>query len=169
MLRSSASSLSPSLLLTNEHSTNQFTYRSVYKSCQFVANICLHADSNANKPMAVRAAVSLRPTSFSPSSPQIIFPHEVNLRRHVSEKAIPVGEHPELKDLCSNEAVNKAVLAELGMVAKKAGLKGLETLQCIILTPDEWTPQNGLLTAGASLLPLDPCIGKLTLDGLGEL
>ncbi|KAL8280471.1 hypothetical protein RQP46_007119 [Phenoliferia psychrophenolica] len=106
---------------------------SVYKSCQYVANICLHADSNANKPMA------------------IIFPHEVNLRRGVSEKALPVGEHPELKDLCASEAVNKLVLAELGVVAKKAGLKGLETLQCIILSPDEWTPQNGLLTAAQKL------------------
>lgn len=29
--------------------------RSVYSSCRFVARICVHADSNATKPMAVRS------------------------------------------------------------------------------------------------------------------
>ncbi|KAK4700523.1 hypothetical protein P7C70_g5726, partial [Phenoliferia sp. Uapishka_3] len=82
---------------------------------------------------------------------EIIFPHESNVRHLVKEKSVPVGEHPDLKDLCHNEAINKAIMAELNMVAKKAGLKSLEMLQSIVLTPEEWTAANGLLTAAQKL------------------
>ncbi|KAK4702079.1 long-chain acyl-CoA synthetase, partial [Phenoliferia sp. Uapishka_3] len=126
---------------------------SVYKSCQFVANICLHADSNANKAMAVRAPLPSPQSSLltSTMNAQIIFPHESNVRHMVKEKSIPVGDHADLNELCHNEAINKAIMAELNMVAKKAGLKPLETLQSIVLTPEEWTTANGLLTAAQKL------------------
>ncbi|KAM0749891.1 acetyl-CoA synthetase-like protein [Meredithblackwellia eburnea MCA 4105] len=106
---------------------------STYKSCPYVANICVHASSDANRPMA------------------IIFPHEANLKQLVKEKGINVGEHPDFQELCENEAVQKAVLAELGVAGKKAGLKPLEFLQSVVLTSEEWTPQNGLVTAAQKL------------------
>ena len=39
------------------------------------------------------------------------------------------------------------VLKDLQALAKKAGLKGIEVIQGVVLTPDEWTAESGLLTA----------------------
>ena len=54
--------------------------------------------------------------------------------------------------LCADPKVRDAVLKELNATGKKAGLRPLETLQTVILTEKEWTPQNGCLTAGQSLV-----------------
>ncbi|KAH8921775.1 acetyl-CoA synthetase-like protein [Atractiella rhizophila] len=99
---------------------------SIYKSASTVGNICVHATSSASKPMA------------------IIFVHEANLK-HLVNKSESAEELVKEKD------VNTAVLNELNAVGKKAGLKPLETLQCVVLTAEEWTPQNGLLTAAQKL------------------
>ncbi|KAL8278789.1 hypothetical protein RQP46_008858 [Phenoliferia psychrophenolica] len=103
---------------------------SVYKSCSFISNICIYADSQANKAMA------------------IIFPHEGNLK---SLASLAPESHGDLALLCKNQAVRDAVLKELNLVGKKAGLKPLETMQTVVLTPEEWTPQNGLMTAAQKL------------------
>lgn len=79
---------------------------------------------------------------------KVVVPNVQSIEQLVSERSIPVGEHADVADLCAIDAVEDAVLAELNAVAKKAGLKSLEMLQCIILTPYEWTTENGLLTAG---------------------
>ena len=39
------------------------------------------------------------------------------------------------------------MLKDLQALAKKAGLKGIEIVQGVVLTPDEWTAESGLLTA----------------------
>ncbi|KAK4056373.1 long-chain fatty acid-CoA ligase [Microbotryomycetes sp. JL221] len=107
---------------------------SIYKSCALVANICLIADPDATKPMA------------------IIFPHEQNLKSFVAEKGISgVSSDSDLEALCSNDDVRKSILAECNAVGKRAGLKPLETLQTCILDPTEWTPQSGMLTAAQKL------------------
>jgi long-chain acyl-CoA synthetase len=103
---------------------------STYKSCGLVANICVHADSNANRPMA------------------IIFPHEKNLEAAVQAQGI---EGKELDVWCHNPKVQDLVLKELNAAGKKSGFKPLELLQCVLLTSKEWTPQNGLLTAANKL------------------
>ncbi|GAA5857026.1 hypothetical protein JCM3766R1_000266 [Sporobolomyces carnicolor] len=108
--------------------------RSKYKSSSFVTNICVHADSNANKPMA------------------IIVPNEQAVRKLASEQSLITGaDSAEWKEVCENEQVQKAVLSEMNQVGKKAGLKPIETLQCVVLAPEEWTPQNGFLTAAQKL------------------
>jgi len=38
-------------------------------------------------------------------------------------------------------------LQEVNAVGKKNGLRQVELLCAVILTPEEWTPENGLLTA----------------------
>ncbi|GAA5890615.1 hypothetical protein JCM16303_006674, partial [Sporobolomyces ruberrimus] len=107
---------------------------SKYKSSQMVTNICVHADSNANKPMA------------------IIVPNEQAVRKLASEQSLLESpDSAEWKEVCQNEKVQKAVLNEMNSVGKKAGLKPIETLQCVILSPEEWTPQNGYLTAAQKL------------------
>lgn len=107
---------------------------SIYKSSPMVTNICVHADSNANKPMA------------------IIVPNEQAVRKLASEQSlIDSADSAEWKEVCQSSEVSKAVLAEMNGVGKKAGLKPLETLQCVVLAPEEWTPQNGFLTAAQKL------------------
>jgi long-chain acyl-CoA synthetase len=43
--------------------------------------------------------------------------------------------------------VHDLLLKDLQALAKKAGLKGTEVVQGVVLTPDEWTAESGLLTA----------------------
>jgi len=50
-----------------------------------------------------------------------------------------------------DDKVRDAVLKNLNAVGKKAGLKPLEQLSSVVLTDEEWTPQNGLLTAAQKL------------------
>ncbi|KAM0789806.1 hypothetical protein ACM66B_006657 [Microbotryomycetes sp. NB124-2] len=107
---------------------------SVYKSCALVANICIVADPDANRPMA------------------IIFPHEVNLKSYIGEKGISgASSDDDFQTLCKNDEVRKVVLKETNDVGKRAGLKPLEQLQTVLLDSTEWTPQSGLLTAAQKL------------------
>ncbi|GJN94204.1 hypothetical protein Rhopal_007278-T1 [Rhodotorula paludigena] len=116
---------------------------SIYKSCALVSNICVYAQSDASKPMA------------------IIVPHEPNLRSFLSShpaaaKDLGSGGGGGASDadwaaVCASEGVRKAVLGELNQTGRQAGLKPLETLQTVLLASEEWTPQNGFLTAAQKL------------------
>lgn len=90
---------------------------------------------------------------------QIVFPHEQNLKSIAND---------DIESMCKSKEVRDTVLRELNAVGKKAGLKPLEvrlsyllscrtlthsasliaqTLQTVVLTPQEWTPQNYLTAA----------------------
>ncbi|KAI0830367.1 long-chain-fatty-acid-CoA-ligase [Trametes gibbosa] len=97
---------------------------SIYKSCNLVSNICVHADSNARQPMA------------------IIIPNDAHLRHALEGK----DANKSLPELCQDPAVIDLVLKECNALGKKNGFKQLELLQTVILTPDEWTPESGLVT-----------------------
>ncbi|KZP33123.1 acetyl-CoA synthetase-like protein [Athelia psychrophila] len=103
---------------------------STYKSCNLVANICVYASTDANKPIA------------------IIIPHEQNLRTK-----LPAGVDPadDLPALCREKKIQELVLKECNVIGKKNGFKSMETLQAVVLTPDQWTPQNGLATAAQKI------------------
>ena len=102
----------------------------IYRSSQYVQNIMIYATSEANKPMAV------------------IFAHEANLKELHSLAGNDAGD---FEAVCKNKAVRDAVLKDLNAVGKKAGLKPLETLQTVVVSSEEWTPANGLLTAAQKL------------------
>ncbi|MBW0503287.1 hypothetical protein O181_043002 [Austropuccinia psidii MF-1] len=104
---------------------------SIYKSCPLVGNLCVHADSNANRPMA------------------IVFIHEKNLTFACQQAGISVNKG--VNALCQDEAVTRLVLKDLLATGKKAGFKPLELLQGVILTDEEWTPANGMVTAAQKL------------------
>ncbi|KAJ6529032.1 long-chain-fatty-acid-CoA-ligase [Mycena vulgaris] len=122
---------------------------STYKSCNFVANICVHATQDAKAPIA------------------IIIPHEANLRAAIRSgsasssksslssssdaKVGPVDPTMGLPELCAHPAVASLVLKECNAVGKKNGFKPMETLSAVILTPDEWTPESGLVTAAQKI------------------
>lgn len=96
---------------------------SIYKSCNLVSNICVHAIPDATQPIA------------------IIVPHEGHLRA-----ALP-AEDASLASLCASAKVKALVLRECNVVGKKSGFKSIEMLQAVVLTADEWTPESGLVTA----------------------
>ncbi|KAF8486866.1 long-chain-fatty-acid-CoA-ligase [Russula ochroleuca] len=100
-----------------------------YKSCQVVSNICVHATPDATQPIA------------------IIYPHEVHLRASLPDE----DPRTSLGDLCANPKVNALVLKECNATGKKSGFKGIEMLQAVVLTADEWTPESGLVTAAQKL------------------
>jgi len=106
---------------------------STFKACNYVSNICVHATADAKQPIA------------------IIFPHENNLRHALQAKSISVDEHAHLSILCHDEKVKDLVLKECNAIGKKNGFKPMETLQAVILTPDEWTPESGLVTAAQKI------------------
>lgn len=108
-----------------------------YKSCHLVANICIHAVPDARQPMA------------------LVFPHEVNLRFFLGSTPPSAfqldAKQADIHTLCSDKSVQEAVLKECNVVGKKAGFKGIEMLEAIVLTPDEWTPESGLVTAAQKI------------------
>ncbi|BGP43871.1 long-chain fatty acid-CoA ligase [Rhodotorula kratochvilovae] len=108
---------------------------SIYKSSALVLNICVYATSEASRPMA------------------IIVPAEPALRAHLSSSPSPSSPSPDAdwSTLCASPAVRKVVLSELSALARRAGLRPLETLQTVLLADEEWTPQNGFLTAAQKL------------------
>ena len=103
----------------------------------------------------------------------IAFPHEQNLRNalskggdqkapkpssvdpHVDPKKVDSTNTPamselskrSLPDLCSDPSIRALVLKECNALAKKNGFARMEMLSAVLLTPEEWTPQNGLVTA----------------------
>lgn len=105
---------------------------SIYKSCNLVSNLCVHATSDAKQPIA------------------IIIPHEAHLRQALKSANSSVADKP-LHDLCENKEVESFVLKALNAEGKKNSFKQMELLQGVILTPDEWTPESGLVTAAQKI------------------
>jgi len=106
---------------------------SIYKACNFVGNICVHASTDAKQPIA------------------IIIPHEANLRHALQTRSIGVDSNEHLSMLCHNDKVKDLVLKECNAVGKKNGFKSIEILQAVVLTADEWTPESGLVTAAQKI------------------
>ncbi|KAJ7750931.1 long-chain-fatty-acid-CoA-ligase [Mycena maculata] len=107
---------------------------STYKACNYVANICVYATSDAKAPIA------------------IIIPHEANLRTTLRSNAPDgVDASAGLPALCADPKVAALVLKECNAVGKKSGFKAMETLSAVVLTPDEWTPESGLVTAAQKI------------------
>lgn len=105
---------------------------SVYRACNYVANICVHAETNAKQPIA------------------IIVPHEANLR-HGLEGIEGIDPSADMAVLCESPIVKAIVLEACNSIGKKNGFKSLELLQAVVLTPREWTPQSGLVTAAQKI------------------
>jgi long-chain acyl-CoA synthetase len=94
---------------------------SVYRSTPVVGNICVYADTTKSKPIA------------------IVFPAEAALKNLAKENGV---NGSGLEDLCHNDKVNSAVLKELQRSGKNGGLTGIEIIEGVVLSDEEWTPQN---------------------------
>lgn len=110
---------------------------SVYKSCPLIANGAIVASGDHNQAMMVCMA------------------HPVNLVAFAKKNGL--SNTDDVETLCKDDKVVEAVHKELNATGKKNGLKGLEMLESIVLTEDEWTPESGFLTAAQSrFLSLPP-------------
>ncbi|CAG8571996.1 4706_t:CDS:2, partial [Dentiscutata heterogama] len=103
---------------------------SIYKSTIYVSNLCVCANPFQNKPVA------------------LILPVEAQLRNIAKEKNLGGMDFAQL---CANKEITSTVLQACLSQAKKAGLKPAELFGSITLVPDEWTAQNGLLTAASKI------------------
>lgn len=102
---------------------------SVYKDCPFVHNICVYADGEREFPIA------------------IVFP----FAKAVQNWAEKTGEKGNFHELCEKPKLQAVILASLTDAAKAGKLKGIEVVQRVIVTAEEWTPENDLLTAAMKL------------------
>ncbi|KAK4677307.1 long-chain fatty acid-CoA ligase [Podospora pseudoanserina] len=95
----------------------------VYRGAAYVQNIMVHGDSGSPRPIAVVLAND----------------------KALAEKAkeLGVGE----ADMHRDKKVRDAVLKSLQGVARKNGLSSMETVAGVVVVDDEWTPNNGLVTA----------------------
>lgn len=80
----------------------------------------------------------------------IIIPNEVHLRHVLEAKGIK-SDDSTLDVLCHDPTVQDVVLKECNATGKKGGFKPQELLQAVVLTPDEWTPESGLVTAAQKI------------------
>ncbi|WPG99392.1 Long-chain-fatty-acid--CoA ligase 1 [Acrodontium crateriforme] len=103
---------------------------SVYRSTPIVGNICVYAAQDKNKPVA------------------IVVPNEAALKALASDNGVSGSG---LEDLCHDKKVNAAVLKEMQNAGRKGGLAGIEIIEGVVLSDEEWTPQNGLVTSAQKL------------------
>ncbi|KAJ3296875.1 long-chain fatty acid-CoA ligase [Rhizoclosmatium sp. JEL0117] len=105
-----------------------------YKTSKFVQNICVHADSEQSYAVA------------------LIQPIEKEIRT-IAAPLYPDTDinSVDYDELCRRKEVRDAVLASLKDVAKKVGFKPAEIVGQVFICHEEWTPQNGLLTAAMKL------------------
>ncbi|EUC48664.1 hypothetical protein COCMIDRAFT_23635 [Bipolaris oryzae ATCC 44560] len=103
---------------------------SVYRSAPIVANICVYAAEDRQKPIA------------------IIVPTEPQLKKIAAQVGV-TGDH--LEELVHDKKINSAVLKQLQEAGQKGGLASFEMIEGVVLADEEWTPQNGLTTAAQKL------------------
>lgn len=60
-------------------------------------------------------------------------------------------KYSDIVDLLDNKEAEKKVLADVVAAARKANLKDFEIVKAVVLVHDEWTPDNGMLTAAMKL------------------
>lgn len=94
---------------------------SVYRSSPVVGNICVFAAEDQDRPVA------------------IIVPLEPALKNIASSNGIS-GD--SLETLVHNEKLKSLVLSQLQQAGRAGGLRGIEIVGGVVLSDEEWTPQN---------------------------
>ncbi|RXK40953.1 hypothetical protein M231_01801 [Tremella mesenterica] len=104
---------------------------SIYKACDVVMMICIVAPPQAERPIA------------------IVYPHDGNLRNYLSAAKLPSNGTPQ--SWAKDEKVVNIILGQLLAVGQRAGLSKAEWVRDVIMTDEEWSPENGLLTPSMKL------------------
>ncbi|KAH0343545.1 putative AMP-binding enzyme, partial [Aureobasidium melanogenum] len=103
---------------------------SLYRSAPVVANLCVYASPLHAKPIAI---VNPVPTVLCKLAKEICEPDD------------------DYTKLCDRLKVQSAVCKTLQSVGKQHGLQGIELIQGVVLSEEEWTPQTGLVTNAQKL------------------
>ncbi|EEP77300.1 conserved hypothetical protein [Uncinocarpus reesii 1704] len=103
---------------------------SIYRSAHIVANICIYAAPDQSKPVA------------------IIVPAEPALHQMAKQNGI---EGDSIGTLVHNPKLNSIILKEMQQAGRAGGLKPFEIIEGVVLSDEEWTPQNGFTTAAQKL------------------
>ncbi|OBT61643.1 NRPS-like protein [Pseudogymnoascus sp. 23342-1-I1] len=104
---------------------------SLYRSAPIVNNICVYASPEHARPIAI-------------VEPVLAALHRI---------AEQVGEGNKSHEaMCRSDKVRAAVLGEIQAVGKQNGLQGIEMIQDVVLSEEEWTPQSGLVTSSQKLI-----------------
>jgi len=102
---------------------------SSYKNCPFVSNILVYASSEHNDILA------------------LIHPNKSRLEEWAEKNSLSLS----WEALCADQRAKKAVLEGLAKTWKETNLRSIERISGVELYPDEWTPDNGWLTAAMKL------------------
>lgn len=79
----------------------------------------------------------------------IVIPHPQHLHSYLASNGKDSSR--DMSALCEDPAIAELVLKECNAIGKKSGFKPFELLQAVVLTPDEWTPESGLVTAAQKI------------------
>lgn len=101
---------------------------SVYRSNKYVANLCVYADEQHVKPVA------------------IVMPNPVAVNKFADSRHI---EHHE--DMAHDPVIMNEIEQSILKTGQENGFKGIELLQGIVISKVEWTAQNGFLTSAQKL------------------
>ncbi|RVX72134.1 hypothetical protein B0A52_04732 [Exophiala mesophila] len=103
---------------------------SSYRAAPVVGNICVYAQPDKAKPIA------------------IIVPVEATLQKLAAANGIQ-GESVE--EMAHDKRVNSLVLKELQKAGRGVGLSGIEIIDGLVIADEEWTPQNGFISPAQKL------------------
>jgi len=103
---------------------------SKYKDSLFLEHVCVYGNSDVEYPIA------------------LVIPNRANLEKWAESHGV---ESESFTDLCANKKARLHVLSTIVDAAKKARLKDIEIVKAVLLLADEWTPENGMLTAAMKL------------------
>jgi len=103
---------------------------SCYRKSNMVEQMLLYADTKHNDCVAV------------------VVPASGALHTWASENGLG---NKSMENLCRNSKANEAVLKSLQETGWKSGLKAIEMIKAVVLTPEEWTSDNGFMTAANKL------------------
>jgi long-chain acyl-CoA synthetase len=102
---------------------------SVYRNCPLVAQIMVYVSSSHNEVIA------------------FVHPN----KRALEDWAESQGIKKDFAGLCQDQKVVSAVLEGLNKIWQAARLKSIEKISAVKLFEEEWTPENGWLTAAMKL------------------
>ncbi|KAL7752811.1 long-chain fatty acid-CoA ligase [Sorochytrium milnesiophthora] len=103
---------------------------SIYAGARLVQRVCVYADPTRS------CCVAIVVPQFAPLDAEAV---QLGITSH------------DLRAMCLDPRMERVVLKELQTLGKQAGLCAAEIVKAVVLTDDEWTVDNGLLTAAQKL------------------
>lgn len=111
---------------------------SVYRSNQYVQNICIYADETKVKPIGI----------IVPNDKALI---ALAKKLNIISSNDHLEDEEEIRHHLQDPRLQNAVLQDLLTTAREQGLVGIELIAGCVFAPEEWTPQNGYVTSAQKL------------------